>query len=156
MNKKKILWGIVIFSLLAIIVWNAVPYLFSSKNLISRNNYDYSYRQAKLLDLDNSKNSICIDNAKSGKVDKLIRVVDGLSLKKAMKPSDEFNYTLCFVATYKKGKLSTYTEEVFSIRFYKNNVIAFQTDPQYKERYYKIQNKEFDIKKIIKELQENK
>lgn len=154
MNKKKILWGIVIFILFAIIVWIVLPYVIASKNLISRNNYDYIYKQAKVLDLDNLENSISIDNAKAYKVDKLISTIDDLSLKKTRKPSDGSNYGISFVATYKEGKSSTYTQEVLFIRFYKDNVIGFQKKPHYKETYYKIQDKEFDIKKVIKELQE--
>jgi hypothetical protein len=156
LNKKKILWGTVIFILLAMIVWIAVPYLFSSKNVISRNNYDYTYRQAKVLNLDNLENSISIDNAESGKVDKLISIINDLSLKKTMKPNDKANYNISFIATYKGGESSTFTQEVFSIRFYKDKVIGFQRKPQYKETYYKIQNEEFDIKKVIGKLQESK
>lgn len=41
---------------------------------------------------------------------------------------------------------------MFEISFYKNNVIGFKRKPQYKEIYYKIQNEDFDITKIIKDL----
>ena len=45
-----------------------------------------------------------------------------------------------------------YTQDMFEISFYKNNVIGFKRNPQYKEIYCKIQNKDFDITKIIKDL----
>lgn len=79
LNKKKIIWGTVISIVLAIIVWIEIPYLFPSKNLISKNNYDYTYRQARVLDLDSVDNSICIDNTEAGEVDRLISIIDDLS-----------------------------------------------------------------------------
>jgi hypothetical protein len=156
LNKKKIIWGIVIFSFLAIILWIMIPYLFPSKNLISKHNYDYIYRQAKVLDFNSLEDSIRIDNTESGKVNKLISIIDELSLKKTRTPNDVSSYFLSFIATYKEGELNTYTQEVFSITFYKDKVIGFIRKPQYKETYYKIQNEEFDIKKVIEELQEGK
>ena len=36
MNKKKIIWGIVIFIFFAIIVWIDIPYIFPTNNLISK------------------------------------------------------------------------------------------------------------------------
>jgi len=150
--NKKIIWGISTFFILAIIVWIAIPFGFQSNNLISRNNFEYSYKKAMVRDLDNLENSI-IDNTEAGKVDKLISVIDELSLKKTWKPNDWSNYSLSFTATYKEGETSTYTKEVFFISFYKDKVIGFKRKPQEKETYYKIQNEEFDIKKVIEELQ---
>ncbi len=34
MNKKKIIWGILIFIFFAIIVWIDIPYIFPTNNLI--------------------------------------------------------------------------------------------------------------------------
>lgn len=82
MNKKKIIWGSVISIVLAIIIWIGIPYLFPSKNLISKNNYEYTYRQARVIDLNSIDDSICIDNIEAGEVDKLISIIDDLSLKK--------------------------------------------------------------------------
>lgn len=70
-----------------------------------------------------------------------------------MRPNDWPTYDFTFIATYKGDEKSTYTEKVFSIKFYEDNVIGFQKKLQHKEKYYKIPNKEFDIKKIIEELQ---
>jgi len=152
LSKKKIFWGIGIFIFLAIVVSITMPYLFSSKNLISKNDYDYMYKQVHVVDFDNLLNPIDIDNTETGKVDKLISVIDGLALKKAMKPNDFSNYGLSFIATYRENETSIYTKEVFYISFYKDNVIGFKKKPKYTETYYKIQNKEFDIKKVIEEF----
>lgn len=137
---------------LAIAVWIITPFILQSKNLISRNNFDYSYKQAAIIDYDNLDNSLHIDNGESGKVDKLIRIIDRLSIKKTIKPKDFSNYSLSFIATFKEDGNSTYTKEVFSIRFYKDKVIGFKRKPQEKEIYFKIKSEEFDIKKVIEEL----
>ena len=153
MNKKKIIWGVVIVFVLAIIVWIDIQYLFPSKNFISKNNYDYTYRQVRVQDLDSSDYSTRIDNTEDGKVDKLISIIDDLSFKKARRPKDWSDYSLNFIGTYKEDEYITYTKEVFFISFYEDNVIGFREKPEYKEKYYKIQDKEFDIRKIIEELQ---
>jgi len=152
-NKKKIIWGIVIVIIFSIIVWIDIPYVFPSKNLISKKNYDYTYKQVSAIDLDFIDDSIWIYNTKDGEVDKLISIIDELSYKKARRPRGWSNYSLNFMASYKEDKYTTYTKDVFSITFYDDNVIGFREEVQYKEKYYKIQDKEFDIKKIIGELQ---
>lgn len=150
--NKKITLGISMLLVLAIAVWIITPFILQSKNLISRNNFDYSYKQAAIIDYDNLDNSLHIDNGESGKVDKLIRIIDRLSIKKTIKPKDFSNYSLSFIATFKEDGNSTYTKEVFSIRFYKDKVIGFKRKPQEKEIYFKIKSEEFDIKKVIEEL----
>ncbi|WP_346917044.1 hypothetical protein [Clostridium sp.] len=152
MNKKKIIWGIVIFIIFAIIVWIDIPYLFPSKSLISKKNYDYTYRQVRVQDLDSLDYSTRIDNTEDGKVDKLISIIDDLSFKKARRPKDWSEYSLNFIGSYKEDEYTTYTKDVFSITFYDDNVIGFREQEQYKVKYYKIQDKEFDIKKILEEL----
>lgn len=152
MSKKRTFCGIGIFIFIAIIVSITMPYLFNSKNLISKNNYDYMYKQVYVVNFDNLLNPIYIDNDKTNKVNKLISVIDGLDLKKAMQPNDFSNYGLSFIATYKENETSTYTKEVFYISFYKDNVIGFKNNSKYKETYYKVQNEKFDIKKAIEEL----
>jgi len=151
-NKKKIIWGIVIFIIFAIIVWIDIPYLFPSKSLISKKNYDYTYRQVRVQDLDSLDYSTRIDNTEDGKVDKLISIIDDLSFKKARRPKDWSEYSLNFIGSYKEDEYTTYTKDVFSITFYDDNVIGFREQEQYKVKYYKIQDKEFDIKKILEEL----
>ncbi|HAR87224.1 MAG TPA: hypothetical protein DCR69_16005, partial [Clostridium sp.] len=96
MNKKKIIWGIVIFIFFAIIVWIDIPYIFPTNNLISKNNYDYTYKQVHAydytyrqedeIDSDLLDNSTWIDNTENGKVDKLVSIIDELSYKKARRP----------------------------------------------------------------------
>jgi len=152
-NKKKIILGVVIFIVLAIIVWIDIPYLFPSKNLISKNNYDYTYIQVRVLDLDSLDYSTRIDNTEDGNVDKLISIIDDLSFKKARRPKDWSEYSLNFIGTYKEDEYITYTTDVFFISFYEDNVIGFREKPVCKEKYYKIQDKGFDIKKIIEELE---
>jgi len=70
-----------------------------------------------------------------------------LSLKKTRIPKDQSEYSLNFIGTY-----ITYAKEVFSIRLYEDNVIGFKEKPESIGKYYKIQDKKFDIKKIIEEL----
>jgi hypothetical protein len=151
-NKKKIIWGIVIFLIFAIIVWIDIPYVFSSKNLISKNNYDYTYKRVSAIDLNYVEGSIWIYNTEDGDVDKLISIIDELSFKKARRPKNWSEYRLNFMATYEEDEYTSFTTDVFSITFYEDNVIGFREQDQYKEKYYKIQDKKFDIKKIIKEL----
>lgn len=50
----------------------------------------------------------------------------------------------------------TYTEPVFSITFYEDNVISFNEEPNYRKKFYKIQDKEFDIKGVIEEIEKGK
>ncbi len=162
MNKKKIIWGIVIFIFFAIIVWIDIPYIFPENNLISKNNYDYAYKQVNAydssytqeneIDSDLIDYSTWIDNTENGKVDKLVSIIDELSYKKARRPKDSSKYSLEFVASYDEDEYTTYTEGVFYITFYDDNVIGFQEQDQHKEKYYKIQDKDFDIKKIMEEL----
>lgn len=56
------------------------------------------------------------------------------------------------MATYEEDEYTSFTTDVFSITFYEDNVIGFREQDQSKEKYYKIQDKKFDIKKIIEEL----
>lgn len=146
----------VIFIVITSIVLIVIPYKFSSKKLISRNNYDYTYIQLRVLDLDLDimDDPIWINNTDAGEVDKLVGIIDDLSVKKTIRPMDWPNYGITFVATYKKDDGITYTEPTFTIRFYENYVIGFKEEYTYREKYYKIQDKSFDIKKIIEELQE--
>lgn len=128
------------------------PYIFSSNNLISKNNYNCEYVEATLYYSYNERNSTIIKNNESAKVDKLIKVIDELSIKKTTKPKERTYSCISFVTTYKGDDNIIYTQDMFEISFYKNNVIGFKRKPQYKERYYKIQNEDFDITKVIKEL----
>lgn len=150
MNKKKILWYLVMLIILAVVVWFGVPYIFTSTNLISKNSDNYTYEEANIVELENIEEYARIKNDE-GKVDKLLKDIDELSIKKVNKPKEWSTYGISFVATYKKEEGSTYTEEVFFIRFYKDNVIGFKKGPK-KEIYYKIQGKEFNIKEIINSL----
>ncbi|WP_346873866.1 hypothetical protein [Clostridium sp. UBA5988] len=162
MNKKKIIWGILIFIFFAIIVWIDIPYIFPTNNLMSKNNYeytfknvyayDYTYRQEDEIDSDFLDNFIRINNNKDGEVDKLVSIIDELSYKKARRPKDWSKYSLEFVASYDEDEYTTYTKGVFYITFYDDNVIGFQEQDQHKEKYYKIQDKDFDIWKIMTEL----
>jgi len=161
-NKRKIILGIVIFLIFAIIVWIDIPYVFPKNNLMSKTNYDYTYKQVRAFDytymLENEidsdllDNFTWIDNNKDGEVDKLVSIIDELSYKKARRPKDSSKYSLEFVASYDEDEYTTYTEGVFYITFYDDNVIGFQEQDQHKEKYYKIQDKDFDIKKIMEEL----
>jgi len=161
-NKKKIIWGIVILIFFATIVWIDIPYIFPTKNLMSKTNYDYTYKQVRAFDytyiLENETDSdlldnfTWIDNTKDGEVDKLVSIIDELSCKKARRPKDSSKYSLEFVASYDEDEYATYTEGVFYITFYGDNIIGFQEQDQYKEKYYKILDKDFDIKKIMEEL----
>jgi len=161
-NKKKIIWGIVIFIFFAIIVWIDVPYIFPKNNLISKNNYDYTYKQVNAcdyiytqedeIDSDLLDNFTWIENTKDGEVDKLVRIIDELSYKKARRPKELSKYNLNFMASYDEDEYTTYTKDVFSITFYDDNVIGFQEQDQHKEKYYKIQDKDFDIRKVMEEL----
>jgi len=161
-NKKKIIWGIVILIFFATIVWIDIPYIFPTKNLMSKTNYDYTYKQVRAFDytyiLENETDSdlldnfTWIDNTKDGEVDKLVRIIDELSYKKARRPKESSKYNLNFMASYDEDEYTTYTKDVFSITFYDDNVIGFQEQDQYKEKYYKILDKDFDIKKIMEEL----
>ncbi len=162
MNKKKIIWRILIFIFFAIIVWIDIPYIFPTNNLISKNNYDYTYKQVNAcdytyrqedeIDSDLLDNFTWIDNTKDGEVDKLVSIIDELSYKKARRPKESSKYNLNFMASYDEDEYTTYTKDVFSITFYDDNVIGFQEQDQYKEKYYKIQDKDFDIWKIMTEL----
>uniref|UniRef100_UPI003217219C hypothetical protein n=1 Tax=Clostridium sp. UBA1353 TaxID=1946347 RepID=UPI003217219C len=146
----------------AIIVWIDIPYIFPTNNLISKNNYDYTYKQVNAcdytyrqedeIDSDLLDNFIRIDNTKDGEVDKLVSIIDELSYKKARRPKESSKYNLNFMASYDEDEYTTYTKDVFSITFYDDNVIGFQEQDQYKEKYYKIQDKDFDIWKIMTEL----
>ncbi len=162
MNKKKIIWGIVIFIFFAIIVWIDIPYIFPTNNLISKNNYDYTYKQVNAydytyrqedeIDSDLLYNSTWIDNTEDDKVNKLVSIIDELSYKKARRPKDWSKFSLNFMASYDEDEYTTYTKDVFSITFYDDNVIGFREQDQHKEKYYKIQDKDFDIRKVMEEL----
>ncbi len=161
-NKKKIIWGIVIFIFFAIIVWIDIPYIFPTNNLISKNNYDYTYKQVNAydssytqeneIDSDLIDYSTWIDNTENGKVDKLVSIIDELSYKKARRPKDSSKFRLNFMASYDEDDYITYIKDVFSITFYDDNVIGFREQDKYWEKYYKIQDKDFDIRKVMEEL----
>lgn len=119
---------------------------------MSKTNYDYTYILENEIDSDLLDNLTWIDNTKDGEVDKLVSIIDELSCEKARMPKDRSKYSLEFIASYDEDEYTTYTEGVFSITFYDDNVIGFQEQDQHKEKYYKIQDKDFDIKKIMEEL----
>lgn len=147
MNKKKIIWYVVMLVILTVAILIGIPYIFTTTNLISKNSHNYTYEEAKIIDLEDIEESVSIKNDE-GKVDKLLKDIDELSIKKVKEPKEWSTYGISFVATYKKEEGSTYTEEVFFIRFYKDNVIGFKKAPK-KEVYYKIQDEEFNIKEVI-------
>ena len=161
-NKRKIILGIVIFLIFAIIVWIDIPYVFPKNNLMSKTNYDYTYKQVRAFDytymLENEIDSDLLDNStwivntENGKVDKLVSIIDKLSYKKARRPKDWSKFSLNFMASYDEDEYTTYTKDVFSITFYGDNVIGFREQDQHKEKYYKIQDKDFDIRKVMEEL----
>lgn len=153
MKKKKIVLTILVFTILISVPIIARPYIFSSTKLISRNNYNYNYISATILDLDSINKFIEIDNTQNNNVDELINLVDNWSVRRTLKPKSIYNYTIGFTATYSENDRSTYTKHVFTLKFYENNVIGFYEDSNYKERYFKVEDKEFDIEKIIETLQ---
>jgi len=109
-NRKKIIWGIVIFIFFATIVWIDIPYIFPTNNLMSKTNYDYTYKQVRAFDytyiLENETDSdlldnfTWIDNTKDGEVDKLVSIIDELSYKKARRPKDWSKFRLNFMVSY--------------------------------------------------------
>ncbi len=66
MNKKKIIWGILILIFFATIVWIDMPYIFPKNNLMSKTNNDYTYKQVRAYDytyiLENEIDSELLDN----------------------------------------------------------------------------------------------
>ncbi len=66
MNKKKIIWGIVIFIFFATIVWIDIPYIIPTNNLMSKTKYDYTYKQVRAFDYtyrqENEIDSDLLDN----------------------------------------------------------------------------------------------
>lgn len=156
LSKKKIIWETVVFVVLAIILWSVMPYIFSSNNLISKNQYDYSYKQLRVFDLSGFDDSIWIDNTEAGEVEQLISKIDKLSLKKTWKPMDSSSHRITVVGAYRGNDGPAYTEPVFSITFYEDNVISFNEEPNYREKFYQVQDKEFDIKGVIEEIQKGK
>lgn len=143
----------VIFIVLALIIWRDIPHIFPSQNLISRNNYGYTYRELRVFDWDFIGTSTWLDNSEAGVVDELVSILDNLSLRRCNRPKDYSEYEISFVATYKAEETTTYTAPVFSIIFYENNIIGFKEEGKYKEKYYKILDKDFNIKGIIENLQ---
>ncbi|MDU1411882.1 MAG: hypothetical protein E6929_03625 [Clostridium sp.] len=153
MKKKKIVLTIFVFTILISVAIVARPYIFSSTKLISRNNYNYNYIRATALDWDSINNFIELDNTQNSNVDALINLIDNLSVRRTLKPKSIYNYTVTFTATYSENDSSTYTQPVFTLQFYSNNVIGFYEKSNYKKQYFKIEDKEFDIEKIIENLQ---
>ena len=153
MKKKKIILTIFVFIILISVAIIARPYIFSSRKLISRNNYNYNYIRATALDLDSINNFIEIDNTQNSNVDALMNLIDDLSVKRTLKPKSIYDYMITFTASYSENDRSTYTKDVFTLEFYKNNVIGFYENSNYREQYFKIEDKEFDIEKIIENLQ---
>lgn len=74
MKKKKIVLTIFVFTILISVAIVARPYIFSSTKLISRNNYNYNYIRATVLDLDSINNFIELDNTQNSNVDALINL----------------------------------------------------------------------------------
>lgn len=94
-------------------IYIIIPYVFSSRNLISKNYDNCTYEEICILDSNSTEYSVKIKNNKEGKVDKLVKLIDGLTIKKTWKPKDLSTYGISFVATYKKEEGNTCTEEVF-------------------------------------------
>lgn len=151
MSKKRVIWVIGIIIIITIVLVIANPYIFKSNNLISKNKYDYEYVQLETLDLEGGLD--WLDDTDVGPIDKLVHIIDDLSVKKAIKSSNKFKYSITFIATYEEDKKIQYTKPVFTLNFYDNNVIGFKKEPGYREQYYKVQNKEFNIKEVMEQLQ---
>lgn len=150
MNKNKIIWGIILTAVIIVIVWIDLPYIFSSENLISKNNYSCTYVEAKVINFENGKNTK-VEN-KAGEVDKIVEALDKLTVKKTRMPEEFYRYFVTFTATEKITESETKTDTVFTIYFYDDGVIGFQEKLNQRIKYYKIKKDPKEVENLIEDL----
>ncbi|HCW53587.1 MAG TPA: hypothetical protein DG753_07605 [Clostridium sp.] len=152
MNKKKLFYVVSIVFIVIFIGWSIFPYIFTSSNLISKNNYKYEYYEIDIYKLHSHEDAIGITKDESNRMNGFIKAIDNLKVKRTTRPEDEFHndiYDIDFTATYKGKDNILCTKEVFSITLYKDNVIGFREGSTGKQKFYKIQDDKFNIEDFI-------
>lgn len=150
MNKNKIIWGIILTAVIIVIVWIDLPYIFSSENLISKNNYSCTYVEANVINFETGKNTK-VEN-KAGNVDKIVEALDNLKVKKTRMPKEINRYFVTFTEAEKKTESETKTDTVFTVYFYDDGVIGFQDKLNQRIKYYKIKKDPKEVENLIEEL----
>ena len=150
MNQNKIIWGIIFTAVIIVIVWIDLPYIFSSENLISKNNYSCTYVEANVINFETGKNTK-VEN-KAGNVDKIVEALDNLKVKKTRMPKEINRYFVTFTEAEKKTESETKTDTVFTVYFYDDGVIGFQDKLNQRIKYYKIKKDPKEVENLIEEL----
>lgn len=149
MNKKKLLSLSIGVFMVIIIGWNLVPYVFTSSNIVSKMNSKYEYVQINIYNENNAKDKSIIKGEQSDKIQDFINSLNELKVRRTTRPNDVEDYEVYFIASYKGDDDINHTKQVFTIDFYKNNIIGIEDNSSHKEIFYKIQENEFNAKDFL-------
>ncbi|MEG0306672.1 MAG: hypothetical protein RR636_01930 [Clostridium sp.] len=152
MKSKKLAFSIFIVLGLSLMLWAVMPFIITSKNLIAKNFDDCSYIKLNVCDSESIGNVKYIQNTNKEDIGKLINAIDDLSYKRISKTEEANKYMLSFTGTYEEKEEVTITKNIFIINFYADNIIGLQKTDGSKSIFYKILDKDFDIKKLIESL----
>lgn len=152
MKKKNKILSIVMFLVLGVLILYIKPFVITSNNLITDNVQECIYREAKLIKYKKPEEVITIKNSEGERVDKLINIIDNLKVKRISAPKGSPIYLLDFTGTYKDKEGRSITETIEWIECYKENIIGFYKNYNSTPVFYKIQDKDFNMKKCIEEI----
>lgn len=151
---KKIIWSLVIILVIGIIGWFDLPYIKSTKNLISNQKTDYTYERIS-FDTWSEEYSPPIEIRDEAHMKNIISKIDALKLRRTRNISFSGN-TLNFFGRFTNDKNETLVDDLYSISFSRangSNILIFSKKDEYKAYFYKILDKNFDIEAFLKELQ---
>ncbi|MEG2290467.1 MAG: hypothetical protein RR891_09405 [Clostridium sp.] len=152
MKGKKLAFSIFIVLGFSLMLWAVMPFIITSKNLITKNFADCAYIKLNVCDSESIGNVKYIQNTNKEDIGKLINAIDDLSYKRISKTEKANKYMLSFTGTYEEKEEVTITKNIFIINFYEDNIIGLQKTDGSKSIFYKILDKDFDIKKLIESL----
>ncbi|MDU4890209.1 MAG: hypothetical protein E6344_09475 [Clostridium sp.] len=155
--KKKIIWGIIIVVSISFIIWRDIPYLVTTRNVISSKDIDYAYENISIYNFNDADGEhFQIEGEEN--IEDIIKKIDGLKLRR-IKSYGGWGYSINFHGTYHMEERVTYTGIMYRIVVGETKdgyTLTYYPHETSKERTYKILDKEFDVDKFMEEIMEKK
>lgn len=156
--KKKIIWGIIIIVSIGFIIWRDIPYLVTTRNVISSEDIDYVYERISIYNYKDVDEEEFFQIEGEENIEDIIKKIDGLKLRR-IKSYGGWGYSINFHGTYHMEERVTYTGIMYRIVVGETKdgyTLTYYPHETSKERTYKILDKEFDVDKFMEEIMEKK